>query len=54
MKYDKRFKDLLSQIPYIIDEALLVQWYIAGLLQKIRGHLKRHEVRTCEEALKMF
>jgi hypothetical protein len=34
-EYDKRFKDLLSQIPYVIEERLLVQWYVAGLYKKL-------------------
>jgi hypothetical protein len=38
-EYDKRFKDLLSQIPYLIGKKILVQWYIVGLLQKIRDLL---------------
>ena len=29
--YDKRWKDLLSQLDYIIDEKLLIQWFLAGL-----------------------
>ena len=31
-EYDKRFKDYLIQITYTIDEQLLVQWFVAGLL----------------------
>ena len=26
-EYDKRFKDILNQIPYTIDEQLLIQWF---------------------------
>ena len=33
--YDKRWKDRLSQLDYVIDEQLLIQWFIAGLSQKI-------------------
>ena len=33
--YDKRWKDLLSQLDYVIDEQLLIQWFIAGLSQKV-------------------
>ena len=33
--YDKCWKDLLRQLDYIIDEQLLIQWFVAGLLQKI-------------------
>jgi hypothetical protein len=50
--YDKRFKDLLSQIPYMIDENILVQWYVAGLLQNIRAPLWMYDLSTCEEILK--
>jgi hypothetical protein len=38
-EYDKSFKYLLSHIPYEIDEKMLVQWYIVGLLQKLRAPL---------------
>ena len=34
--YDKRWKDLLSQLYYVIDEQLLIQWFLAGLSQKVR------------------
>jgi hypothetical protein len=51
-EYDKRFKDLLSQIPYAIDEKLLIQWYIASLLQNIRVPLRMYNLSTCEEILK--
>ena len=29
--YDKRWKDLLSQLDYVIDEQLLIHWFLAGL-----------------------
>ena len=32
--YDKRWKDLLSQLDYVIDEQLLIQWFLAGLSRK--------------------
>ncbi len=51
-KYDKIFKYLLIQIPYIIDENFLLQWYVVGLLQNICSPLRRHEVKTCDEALR--
>jgi hypothetical protein len=50
-EYDKRFKDFLSQIPYMIDDKLLVQWYALGLLQKIHGPLRIHEIQLCEEVI---
>ena len=34
--YDKRWKDLMSQLDYVIDEQLLIQWFLAGLSQKFR------------------
>ena len=34
--YDKHWKDLLSQLDYVIDEKLLIQWFLAGLSQKVR------------------
>ena len=29
--YDKRLKDLLSQLDYVIDKQLLIQWFLVGL-----------------------
>ena len=34
-EYDKIFKYLLSHTAYTINEQLLVQWLVTGLLQKI-------------------
>ena len=51
-KYDKRFKDLLSQIPAIIDANLLVQWYVAGLLHHVKAPLRMHDITSLEEAFK--
>lgn len=45
-EYDKCIKDLLIHILYTIDENLLVQWYMARLLQKIYGALQMHEIKT--------
>jgi hypothetical protein len=39
-EYDKRFKYLLSQILYEIDEKLLVQWYATRLLSPNLGITK--------------
>jgi len=50
-EYDKRFKDLLSQILTIINHSLLVQWYVAGLLLQIRSPLRLYEITYCEDAL---
>ena len=35
--YDKRWKDLLSQLDYVIDEQLLIQWFLAVYLRKYVG-----------------
>jgi hypothetical protein len=50
-EYYNRFKDMLSQTPYIIDEKLLVQWYMSRLLQKIHGPLRMHKIQSSNEAL---
>ena len=44
--YDKRGKDLLSQLEYVIDEQLLIQWFLAGLSQKIRRHIKSGNIQV--------
>ena len=49
--YDKRWKDLLSQIDYNIDEQILIQWFLTGLSQKIRRHISLDTFKTYEEAL---
>ena len=49
--YDKRWKDLLSQLDCVIDEQLLIQWFLAGLLQKIRWHISLETFKTYEDAL---
>ena len=51
-EYDKRFKDLLSQISANIDANLLVQWYVAGLLHHVRAPLRMHDITSLEEAFK--
>ena len=51
-EYDKRFKDLLSQILEIIDANLLVQWYVASLLHHVRAPLRMHDFKSLEEAFK--
>ena len=51
-EYDKRFKDLLSQILTIIDANLLVQWYAVGLLRHVRAPLRMHGITSLEEAFK--
>ena len=51
-EYDKRFKDLLSQIPANIDANLLVQWYVARLLHHVRAPPRMHDITSLEEAFK--
>jgi hypothetical protein len=51
-EYNKRFKDLLSQIPANIDTNLLVQWYVVGLLHHVRAPLRMHDIMSLEEAFK--
>ena len=49
--YDKRWKDLLSQLDYTIDEQLLIQWFLAGLSQKVRRHISLETFKSYEDAL---
>ena len=49
--YKKHWKDLLSQLDYVIDEQLLIQWFLAGLSQKIRRHISLETFKTYEDAL---
>ena len=51
-EYDKRFKDILSQILIIIDVNLLVQWYVTSLLHHVRAPLRMHDITLLEEAFK--
>ena len=50
-EYKKCWKDLLSQLDYVIDEQLLIQWFIAGLSQKIWWHISLETFKTYEYAL---
>ena len=52
--YDKRWKDLLSQLDYVIDEQLLIQWFLAGLYQKIRRHISLEIFKSYEDALTKY
>ena len=49
--YDKRWKDLLSQLDYVIDEQLLIQWFFTGLSQKIHRHISLETFKTYEYVL---
>ena len=49
--YDKRWKDLLSQLDYVIDEQLLIQWFLAGLSPKVRRHISLETFKTYEDVL---
>ena len=44
-------KDLLNQLDYVIDEQLLIQWFLAGLSQKIWQHISLETFKTYEDAL---
>ena len=50
-EYDKRRKDLLIQLDYVINEQLLIQWFLAGLSQKIHRHIILETFKTYEDAL---
>jgi hypothetical protein len=51
-EYDKRFKELLSQIPYAINEKLLIHWYVAFPFQNVRVPLHMYDLSTCAKILK--
>ena len=50
-EYDKQRKDLLSQLDYLINEQLLIQWFLVGLSQKIRRNISLETFKTYEDAL---
>jgi hypothetical protein len=39
-EYDKIFKYFLSQIPHVIDEKLLVQWYVSRIATENQSSIK--------------
>ena len=39
------------QLDYVIDEQLLIQWFLAGLAQKIWWHISLETFKTYEDAL---
>ena len=49
--YDKWWKELLSQLDYVIDKQLLIQWFLAGLSQKICWHTSLEIFNSYEDAL---
>ena len=49
--YNKQWKYLLSQLYYVIDEKLLIQWFLVGLSQKIHQHISLETFKTYEDAL---
>ena len=49
--YDKHWKDLLSQLDYVIDEQLLIQWFLAGLSQKVHRHISLETFKTYKDVL---
>ena len=50
-EYEKWWKDLINQLDYVIDEQLLIQWFLAGLSQKIQQHIILETFKTYEDAL---
>ena len=50
-EYDKRWKDLLSQLDYVINEQQLIQWFLVGLSQKIQWHISLETFETYEDVL---
>ena len=44
-------KKVLNQLDYVIDDQLLIQWFLAGLSQKIRRHIILETFKTYEDAL---
>ena len=51
--YDKHWKHLLSQLDYVINEKLLIQWFLVGLTQKIHRHISLETFKTYE-LLKLY
>ena len=49
--YDKHWKDLLNQLEYVIDEKLLIQWFLVGLSQKIHQHISLETFKTYKYVL---
>jgi len=49
--YDKRWKDLLSQLDYVIDEQLLIQWFLARLSKKLRWRISLETFKSYKDAL---
>ena len=50
-EYDKHWKDLLIQLDYVIDEKILIQWFLVGLSQKVHRHISLETFKTYEYAL---
>ena len=49
--YNKCWKDLLSQLDYVIDQHLLIHWFLGCLSQKIWWHISLETFKTYEDAL---
>ena len=41
----------MSQLDYTINEQLLIQWFLAGLSQKVRRHISLESFKSYEDAL---
>ena len=49
--YDKQWKDLLSQLDYVIDEQLLIQWFLRGLSQKVHRQISLEIFKSYKDVL---
>ena len=50
-EYHNRWKDLLIQLDYVINEQLLIQWFLPGLSQKNWRHISLDTFKTYEYSL---
>ena len=41
----------MSQLDYVIDEKLLIQWFLTRLYQKVRQHISLETFKSYEDAL---
>ena len=49
--YDKQWKEIIIQMYYVIDEQLIIQWFLVGLSQKIHRHISLEIFKSYEDAL---
>ena len=50
-EYDKQWKDLLSQLDYVINEQPLIHWFLVGLSLKIWQHISLETFKTYKDVL---